>query len=182
MMISRLCLLRGINVGGRNILPMKDLADLLDGLGCDNVATYIQSGNVVFQHEAGDSSVLERQISDEVLSRFGFEPQVLIISVRDFEAAVATNPYLVTEQDAKTVHLFFLSDCPTDPDFDKLNSLKGSSERFKLIDRVFYLHAPDGIGRSKLASSVEKLLGVPATARNWRTVLKLLDMARLSEM
>lgn len=180
-MIIRVCLLRGINVGGRNILPMKALADLLNALGCDNVATYIQSGNVIFRHDESDSVVLQRLISDEVMSRYGFEPRVLILSVPDFEAAVAANPYAVSDQDAKTIHLFFLSDRPTDPDFEKLNSLKKPSERFELIDRVFYLHAPDGIGRSKLATSVEKLLGVPATARNWRTVLKLLDMARLSE-
>jgi uncharacterized protein (DUF1697 family) len=73
--------------------------------------------------------------------------------------------------------VYFLAASPERPDLDGLEGIKSDRERFFLGDGVFYLHAPDGIGRSKLAANVERLLGVPATARNWRTVGKVMEMA-----
>ena len=173
-MNKRVCFLRGVNVGGRHLLPMQDLGDILQRLGCTDIATYIQSGNVVFRHDESDAGKLETLIGQGVQSRFGFKPRVLVMSVEDFEAAVAANPYM----DAKTVHVCFLSARPAAPDLRTLGTHKSPREEFALIDKVFYLHAPDGIGRSKLAANIEKLLGVPATSRNWRTAQKVLQMAR----
>ncbi len=81
------------------------------------------------------------------------------------------------ESEPKTLHLYFLAVTPERPDLDALERIKGERERFVLVDGVFYLHAPEGIGRSKLAANAEKLLGIPATARNWRTVGKVMEMA-----
>jgi uncharacterized protein (DUF1697 family) len=94
------------------------------------------------------------------------------------EAADA-NPFPKAEAESKSVHLYFLAKTPKDPDLEALNRLKSGKESFKLMDDVFYLHAPDGIGRSKLAARAEKLIGVEATARNWNTVTKLLEMAHM---
>jgi uncharacterized protein (DUF1697 family) len=112
-----------------------------------------------------------------VLNRFHFAPYVLLLTVNHLESALAGNPFPAAIEDPKTLHLYFLSAIPTDVDLDSLEKLKSTSEHFELVDQVFYLHAPDGIGRSKLAAGAEKLLGVPATGRNWRTVQKVLELA-----
>jgi len=94
------------------------------------------------------------------------------------EKAMASNPFPAAESEPKTLHLYFLASAPQNPDLKMLDSLKKADEQFKLIDNVFYLHTPDGIGRSKLAERAEKALGVAATARNWRTVSKIMAMAK----
>jgi uncharacterized protein (DUF1697 family) len=90
------------------------------------------------------------------------------------EQAMVSNPFPEAESEPKTLHLYFLASTPQNPDLQTLDSIKQANEQFKLIDNVFYLYAPDGIGRSKLAARVEKALGVAATARNWRTVCKIM--------
>lgn len=168
---------RGINVGGRNTLPMRELQALLRELGCTDVVTYIQSGNVVFRHKEGQASSLAQTISQAVLNRFYFSPHVLLMTVGHLKSALAANPFSAAEENPKALHLFFLSATATEADMDGLNKLRSASEEFRLIGQVFYLHTPDGIGRSKLAARVEKLLGVPATARNWRTACKVFELA-----
>ncbi len=170
-------LLRGINVGGRNILPMKELSALLEGLGCRNVKTYIQSGNVVMQCAAKASSQLAARLAAEVCERRGFEPQILLLEREELERAIVANPFAEATSEGKSLHFGFLAAAPRAPDLNKLAALKSKSERFELIDRVFYLHAPDGVGRSKLASNAERLLGVSMTDRNWQTVSKLRALA-----
>jgi uncharacterized protein (DUF1697 family) len=88
------------------------------------------------------------------------------------------NPFPEAESEPKTLHVYFLASSPECPDLDALEGIKGERERFVLKDEIFYLHAPDRVGRSKLAANAEKLLGVPATARNWRTVRKVMAMAK----
>jgi uncharacterized protein (DUF1697 family) len=176
-MNSWIVLLRGINVGGNNILPMKQLADLLVGLGCQSVQTYIQSGNVLLQHAESNRQVLCNQIAEQIQQSFGFKPQILLLTLAQFEHAVANNPFPDAQSEPKTLHLFFLAEHSVKVDFEALNHIKKANESFELIDLVFYLHAPDGIGRSKLAEKAEKLLAVPTTARNWNTVSKLLALA-----
>ncbi len=171
-------LLRGINVGGRNTLPMKELVALLEDLGCLNVRTYIQSGNVVLQSTGKSLSALAKQIGLKIKKHSGFEPHVLLLQLKDLERAISANPFPGAESDPKTLHFGFLESVPAKPDLDKLEMLRAKSEQFRLIDRVFYLHAPDGIGRSKLAARSEKLIGVAMTSRNWRTVSKIRDIAR----
>ncbi len=177
-MKSYIALFRGINVGGNNILPMKDLRALLEKLGAANVKTYIQSGNAVFQHEAEDISQLSSRISTAIKESHGFEPRVLLLDAAEMAQAMAANPFPEAESEPKTLHLYFLASAPQSPDLEMLESLKKDNEQFKLIDKVFYLYAPDGIGRSKLAERAEKALGVAATARNWRTVSKIMALAK----
>lgn len=176
-MKTYIALFRGINVGGNNILPMKELVSLLERLGSRNVETYIQSGNAVFRSEETNPSLLSENISAAVSERHGFEPRVFVMECEEMERAILSNPFPEAESDPKSLHLFFLASPPENPDFDALEKFKGERERFVLEGGVFYLHAPDGIGRSRLAANAEKLLGVSTTSRNWRTIRKVMEMA-----
>lgn len=173
-----IALLRGINVGGKNMLPMKELVGELKALGLQNVSTYIQSGNVVFKSRECGASGLERRIQSAIRKSHGFSPNVFVFGLDELENAVASNPFPDAESNPKTLHLFFLASTPKDPDLKILENLKSDNERFEIRGTVFYLHAPEGTGRSKLAARVERSLGVSVTARNWRSVCKILEMAR----
>lgn len=169
-----IALFRGINVGGKNILPMNELVEILESMGFENVQTYIQSGNVVFQSRKKAGSKDAADISNRVLEKKGFEPSVLLLGEKDLQNAIANNPF--PTDSGKALHFFFMKSLPEEPDIQKLESLKTDSEEIALHAGVFYLYAPEGIGRSKLAANVEKALGVPGTARNWNTVNKLMSM------
>jgi uncharacterized protein (DUF1697 family) len=171
-------LFRGINVGGKNVLPMKDLVSTLEKAGAQDVETYIQSGNAVFRSKETDASLLSGRIRAAIEEGHGFEPHVLVLESEEVERAVRSNPFPEVESEPKTLHVYFLASSPERPDLDALEGIKGDRERFVLEDRVFYLHAPDGVGRSKLAANAERFLGVPATARNWRTVRRVMAMAK----
>jgi len=177
-MKTYIALFRGINVGGNNILPMKELVAHLENLGSHRVKTFIQSGNAVFQNKEASASELSNRISAAIKESHGFEPQVFLMDLVEMENAIASNPFPEAESEPKTLHLYFLASTPKNPDLKTLDSIKRDSERFNLTDKVFYLHAPDGIGRSKLAARVEKMLGVAVTARNWRSVCNIMAMAK----
>jgi len=170
-------LLRGINVGGIS-LPMTDLVSILQDLGCRNVKTYIQSGNAFFLHPSIDPVSLSAQIGAEIEPRRGFKPAVLLLTLAEIESAIAANPFTEAAADPSKLHLGFLGSIPANPNLQALEKLKAPGERFQLIGKVFYFHAPDGVGRSKLAAGEERLLGVTLTDRNWNTVLKMEELAR----
>lgn len=177
-MTTYIALFRGINVGGKNRLPMKELVVLLEAIGATKVGTYIQSGNAVFQSAEKNPAQLSKRLAAEIKTQFGFEPQFLLLGLEAINTAIAKNPFPEAEAEPSSLHLGFLAATPKDPDLEKLNSLKKASERFYLGNGVFYLHAPEGVGRSRLAASTEKLLGVPMTDRNWRTVCKIRELAQ----
>ena len=172
-----IALLRGINVGGHNKLSMKALGDTLSSMGLQNIRTYIQSGNVVFSTPRRSAAKLASEVEQQIDDRHGFRPAVLLLSHDELAAAASANPYASVDAEPKTVHMWFLASRPDHPDIAGMNALKSPSEQFALKGAVFYLYAPDGIGRSKLAAKAERLLGVAGTGRNWRTVQKLLELA-----
>jgi uncharacterized protein (DUF1697 family) len=171
-------LFRGINVGGNNMLLMKDLKTLMEKNGCRDVRTYIQSGNVVFRSSLTDPGDIERRLTAAVEKKHGFTPRVLALTLGDLEKAVAGNPFPQASRDDRSVHVFFLAEPPKRADTDGLERARASSERFALRGRHLYLYTPEGLGISKLGRQAERLLGVAATARNWRTVTTLLDMMK----
>ena len=173
-MSTYIALLRGINVGGKNILPMQDLLEIFKEMGFTDVNSYIQSGNVVFHSRTKCSNKTGLEVESRIKDRHGISPNVLLLAASELEAAIENNPYEV--QDGKTEHFYFLSSIPKNPDLQRLAMAKAASEKFKLEERIFYLHAPDGIGRSKLAAAVEQSLGVVVTARNLNTVNRLISM------
>ena len=156
---------------------MKELVVLLEDIGARNIKTYIQSGNAVFQSTEKNCPQLSRRLTAEIEKRHGFDPYVLILGLDALEKAMAGNPFPEAEADPGSLHLGFLASTPKNPDLEKLDSLRMENERFHLSENVFYLYAPEGVGRSRLAASTEKLLGVPMTDRNWRTVCKLRELA-----
>jgi uncharacterized protein (DUF1697 family) len=172
-----IALFRGINVMGNNKLPMKDLATLLRGLKFREVRTYIQSGNAVFA-SAGTAASLSARISAAVARRFGLHPYVVLFEARELAQAIARNPFPEGEAVPQSLHLWFLEECPAAARHAGLETVRAETERFKVHDKVLYLHAPLGIGRSKLAPRAEKILGTKGTARNWRTVCTLYAMAK----
>jgi len=175
--------LRGVNVGGRTKLPMKALASELEALGLSDIRTYIQSGNVVFRGPSKRATLLAAEIGAAIEANLGLEPHVVVISPRDLAAAAAGNPFPESAADleGRALHLFFLADVPRDVDRERLDTVRKHSERWRVSGRCLYLHAPDGVGDSKLAKQAERILGVAATARNWRTVCALLDLSKGSE-
>ena len=172
-----IALFRGINVGGHNRLLMKDLRAALEGLGFINVKTYLQSGNVVFQGGSPDSGQISHDISHAISEGCQLTLEVFVLSLEELRSAIVSNPFPEGEGDPKSLHFSFLKSRPGSPDLAILESLRSPSEKFELIGNIFYLHAPDGIGRSKLAAKVEKSLGVVLTGRNWRTVNAIMSMA-----
>ncbi|EMI23217.1 DUF1697 domain-containing protein [Rhodopirellula europaea] len=175
-MTSWIALFRGINVGGKNKLPMAALRSTLESIGCQTVRTYIQSGNVVFTCESTSKPKLARRIAHAVDETFGFLPQVMLLTPDEFRVAVTNNPFPDAAAFPKTLHFFFLSATPDDPDLASIADLASETERFELIGDVFYLHTPDGFGTSKLAKGVERKLGVATTARNHSTIEKLASL------
>ena len=175
-MKTYIALFRGINVGGNSILPMKELVAVLESLGVQDIKTYIQSGNVIFRSKAADTAQLARKIGAAIRKSHAFEPQVLLLDSAVLDKVIKENPYPEAEAAPNTLHVNFLAAIPPKPDLKALEKIRAESERFHLAGDVLYLHAPDGIGRSKLAASMERLIGVPMTSRNWNTVRKLKEL------
>lgn len=176
-METGIALFRGVNVGGHNKLPMKELKTFLQPIGLEDVRTYIQSGNLVFRHQAWNKEALSTSIQECVSEHFGFRPQVMLLTLDEWQQAIENNPFPEANATPAALHYYFLESLPGEVDLSVLEKIKKENESFTLRETVFYLHAPDGIGRSKLAERVEKTLGVAVTARNARTVTKLLEMA-----
>ncbi len=171
VMETFIALFRGINVGGKTTIPMKDLASLMIDCGYENVQTYIRSGNVVFNSKKNPNTDIRALIEN----KFGFKPEVLILNSEDLNQALENNPYNSTE--GKLCYFYFCKSLPKSINTSKLAEIK-VTEEYCIIGKVFYLFSPDGIGRSKLAASVERCLGVPATARNLNTVKKLWEIVQ----
>ncbi len=176
-MVKTIALFRGINVGGKTTIKMKDLTQILTDLGLKNIQTYIQSGNVVFEQEGKSEAELEENIGSRINAQYDFRPKILLLTAEELDEAISKNPFPEAENDPSSLHVGLLPEVPANPDLEKLKIIKEDSEKFALIGKVFYLLAPEGVGRSKLATNSEKLLGLPMTDRNWRTVLKIREMA-----
>ncbi len=177
-MKTYIALFRGINVGGNSILPMKELVVVLESIGLHNLKTYIQSGNVLFQSKGKSDTQLSAAISGAIKQSHGFEPKVLLLDSMALEKVIQANPFVEAEAVPNTLHVGFMASIPDDPDMQSLEKIRAEKERFQIIKNTFYLYAPDGIGRSKLAAQAEKILGAPMTMRNWRTVSKIMTMVQ----
>ncbi|MEJ2205908.1 MAG: DUF1697 domain-containing protein [Gemmatimonadota bacterium] len=179
-MARHVALLRGINVGGRNKLPMSELVALFEAVGCRSVRTYIQSGNVVFE---GGSALGRRVVHDIprlVEERFGFRVPVLVRSAKDIHGAIAANPFLQEPTDPTHLHIGFLAAAPGETAIESLDPERSSTDRFVVRGREVYLHVPGGMARTRLTTDYfDRRLGTTMTVRNWRTVTRLAEMVRL---
>ena len=181
-MASYLALLRCINVSGQKKVPMAELRDVLTRAGLDDVQTYIQSGNVVCAMAEGLSNrELANRIQQAIQSYFEFEVPVLVLKPDEWERVRLENPFLEEPDiDIKHLHVTLLDG---DPDASRLAPVQAQSfgeDRWQIQGRRIYLHCPNGYGRTKLTNTFwEKKLALPATTRNWKTVLKLAEMIDL---
>jgi uncharacterized protein (DUF1697 family) len=171
-------LLRGINLGGKNSLPMKALAGLFTAAGCSDVQTYIQSGNVVFRAKPALAKKIGAAISAEVAARFELRVPVVTRSLEELLAVARGNPYLRPKSDYKTLHVMFLADEPSKAKVAALDPKRSPPDEFSVRGRDIFLSCPNGIGRSKLTTGYfDSKLGTISTARNWRTVQTLVELA-----
>ncbi|GAA4903160.1 uncharacterized protein (DUF1697 family) [Stackebrandtia albiflava] len=172
-----LALLRGVNVGGHNKLPMAELRALCGELGWRNVGTYIQSGNVVFDAD-GSTARVRDDLASGIAERFGFRPAVVLRDVAGLDAAMAANPFTDRDLDPAKLTVTFLAEPVPESVRAAVTVPPGLPEQAAATRTELYVYYPDGMGRSKLDRSPfwKPLAGTVTTTRNWRTVLKLRDM------
>ncbi len=170
-------MLRGVNVGG-NSLKMDWLRSACEHLGCQNVRTYVQSGNIVFSSRAG-AVKLAQTLKQTIDAQTRLPVTVVLRSAGDMERMVAGNPFLKQKGiDATKLHVTFLSKAPVKPALDRLDALAGARDQYRLAGSELYLHCPINYGETRLSNgAIEKVLGVGATTRNWKTVTTLHAMA-----
>jgi len=152
---------------------MKGLLKIFEAAGCQQVITYIQSGNVVFNARISSVDQFTDAIGNAIDKGFGFRPAIQLLTAETLQAAIAANPYPQAAAEPKSLHLVFLERSPEVAHVKKLDQLLSGTESYTLTDDLLYFHAPDGIARSKFAGSVDRVLRVNSTARNWRTVTEL---------
>ncbi|MBI4815989.1 MAG: DUF1697 domain-containing protein [Deltaproteobacteria bacterium] len=175
--MAHVALLRGINVAGKNRLPMKDLALIFQSAGCRSVRTHIQSGNVVFDAEKRALEALPRQVSNLIREQFGFDSPVIVRSAEQLREVIAHNPF--ANPHPKSHHVAFLSGQPTEQCVSKLDPNRSPPDRFQARGCEIYLWLPNGVGKSKLTNAYfDRTLEVVSTLRNWRTVLDLAELLR----
>ncbi len=177
-MTACVALLRGVNVGGRNRIAMTDLRGIVESLGHRDVATYIQSGNVVLASDGGsdpaDEDRLGESIRIAIAERLGLEVDVMVRGRTALDRIVAAVPF--PDADPKQLLVAFLAESPTPEARQALETIEAAPEEVRVVGREAYLHLPNGVGRSVLAPLLERRLRVRATARNLNTVRTLLRM------
>ena len=166
-------LLRGINVGGRNKLPMAALRGLLAEMGCQEVQTLIQSGNAVVQ---AARKPCPRQLAGAIERDHGFQCPVFVLTAAQFRNAAENNPFPDAVADPKSLHVVLLDSAIKQAQVDTLQELADQGELLRLAGKILYLHTPLGMARSRVAKSMDRVLGVTTTARNWQTISKLVAM------
>lgn len=173
-----LALLRGINVGGRNRLAMRDLTRFIEELGGTNVRTYIQSGNAVFNLPKAKHKSFPEALETRIREDAGIASPVVFFDAESFVQIVENNPFIARGIDERELHVGLLREKPTKRAVASLDPERSPGDSFEVRERAIYLHLPNGVARSKLTSQyLDRTLGVITTARNWRTMLKLRELA-----
>lgn len=179
-------LLRAVNLAGNNRVAMAELRRVCTQLGLGDVATYLQSGNVVFSSPETDTAALRRELEGVIASAFGIEPAVVLRSGGQLGAVLGANPFVEAGREASRLSVGFLAGLP-EPErvrallADPLASPPPGGDEFALRGEEVFLHHPNGYGRTKLSNSYfDRRLGIPMTVRNWRTVTNLAEMTKLA--
>jgi uncharacterized protein (DUF1697 family) len=171
--MTHVALLRGINVGGKNVLPMKDLAGMFAEAGCTDVRTYIQSGNVIFKAPA-EAPKVASVVTANIEKRFGFRIPVILRTSQQLLRIIRGNPFIGAGTDEKALHVYFLGSAPKARAIGGLDPGRSAPDVFQVRGQEIYLHLPNGMARTKLTNAYfDSKLSTICTARNWATVLKL---------
>jgi len=175
-MNTYIVLLRGINVGGHNKLPMSDLRMLLSTNGYKNVATYIQSGNILLDSNESVENTNEH-IKLLIKQQFDYNIPVVTLTAKEIKKCFTENPYLKVEDNIKNLHVTFLKNSPDSELVKNLDVKSANNDSYKVTGKIIYLHTPDGYRNTKFSNvEFEKKLNTQATTRNWRTTTKLYEM------
>jgi len=175
-------MLRGVNVGGHNKIKMDALRTLYESLGLRDPQTHIQSGNVIFRTEERDMVRLARRIEDAIERRVGFRPSVIVRTAAELRDVIARNPFAKRRGlDPRKLLVSFLVSDPGPEARDKVLSIKPDPEELRIDGRELYVYFPHGMGRSKLPPVLDRTLKTPATARNWNSVTRMLEIAESLE-
>ncbi|SDN73260.1 Uncharacterized conserved protein, DUF1697 family [Paenibacillus sp. yr247] len=174
-----IALLRGINVSGQKIIKMDKLRSIFESMGYQNVITYIQSGNVIFDCEEDDAAVVRDRIVSELISQLTFDIPVVIRTVEELRKVVELTPHkMINTEENEQRYITFLSQAATDAAIAKLESFQNDVDEFRVKGLTVYLLIRKNYGESKFNNNfLEKKLGVSATTRNWETVNKLIQLA-----
>jgi uncharacterized protein (DUF1697 family) len=176
--MTYVALLRGINLGARNKVSMADLRALFGALGAEDVATYVQSGNVVFKSgkRAGE---LVQAIEKRIRRDLGLSVTVVLRTEAQLARVLAGNPFANEGREPTTLHVTFLAEKPDRARVREVDPNRAGPDEFRVVGREVYLHCPNGYGRTKLTNAYfEKQLSVAATTRNWRTVTSIAELAK----
>jgi uncharacterized protein (DUF1697 family) len=175
-----IALLKGINVGRHKRIKMADLKHAIKSIGFKNIKTYLQSGNVIFEHDSTDSAKVAEDIEEKIDQTFEFSVNVIIRTEDELESIIKVNPFIKEVNiELDKLHVTFLSDIPDPETIMDLDIKKDENEKFEVIGREVYLYCPNGYGNTRLKNDVfEKKLNTTATTRNWKTTNKLLEMSR----
>lgn len=175
-------LLRGINVGGHNLIPMAALAEVYAGAGCTQVQTLLQSGNVVFR-SSGSPAAVAKKLGDAIEARFAARPGIFLRTPAQLRAALAANPFAAQAQaDPSHLVLLFFDGKPPAGAAKTLAAWDRGPEQAKLAGGVLYIYYPEGMGRTRLTSAIlDRALGGPGTARNFTTVTRLAALCAARE-
>ena len=174
-------LLRGINVGTGRKVPMADLKKLCESLGLQQVQSYIQSGNLVFELAQPEPvSALETRLQKAFSETFGFDIPVIVRSADEWAESIARNPFLKEANvDVDRLHLTCLKELPLPELLEKIKTFQYLPDRYEIVGRDVFILCAAGYGTSKLVNSFfESKLKTQATTRNWKTVLQLAEMAK----
>lgn len=172
-------LLRGINVGGKHIVPMKTLAELFTAGGCEQVRTFIQSGNVVFAATPAVVAKIPQLIGDAIRKRLGHEAPVVLRSAEQLERVIASNPFAKRKEFENFSHVLFCADKLAPSAVKRLDASRSPGDELAGGQQEIYVWLPNGAGKSKLTNAYfERTLGTICTQRNWRTVMKLSEMMK----
>lgn len=170
-------LLRGINLGGKNKLPMKDLVAIFTDLGCREVSHFIQSGNILFQASSALVNRLPRLVGAKILDQFGFSSPVLIRSSEQLRDVSRNNPF--SRAATEKLHVAFLSDRPKPKDIAQLDPQRSPPDRFVVRGQEIYLSLPNGVAKTKLTNAYfDSKLATTSTLRNWNTLEKLIELTQ----
>lgn len=157
---------------------MKDLIWLYQELGCQNIESYIQSGNVIFDLDQNlEVGVLEKKLELSIMNRFGFEVPVIVRTTKEWDGIINGNPFLKEGMDINCLHLSCLKDWPTPELLNNMRNIQYLPDRYEIVGKDVFVYCENGYGRTKLTNDFfEKKLKVQASTRNWKTVMKLHEM------
>jgi uncharacterized protein (DUF1697 family) len=179
-MNRKIAILRGINVGGKRKILMADLKSMFEGMKLSNISTYIQSGNVIFDSaEKINDLELSKKIETAIDKIFGFSVPVVIRTPKEIEQAISHNPFYREGTEITNLHLTFLNEKPINENLQQAESYNAEPDKFVIKEKDIFIYCVGKYHKSKLTNNFfEKKLKVSATTRNWKTVLKLLELSK----